>query len=737
MARFSAHRQLDAFDCGPTCLLMVAESYGKKFSRDYLRKLCSITNKGVSLLGIANAAERIGLRPTAVKIDYDVLRKEATLPTIIHWGGNHFVVANKIKKNRIWIADPGRGLVSYTKSQFLKHWAGPVNSPDEEPAGIVLLLEATPEFYDTPLDETQTKQEHDSNLKFFLRYLSPHKALIVQVALGMMFGLVLEMMIPFITQSVVDFGIGNMDIGIVYLLLIAQLVISFSQIGGEMLRSWIWLHVGSRISISLIANFLHKLLKLPMSFFETRTVGDIMQRVSDHDRIQEFLTSGPLNTFFSILKVIVFGGVLAFYSIAILVVFLGFTVLSIVWIFLFLKKRRQYDGERFELESKQNDHFIQLVSGIQDIKIQGIAREKRWGWEKLAAKLLKLDVKTLSLSQFQSTGTFLFSKLREVGISFLAAKAVIDGDMTLGMMLSTTYIVGQLNQPISSMVATIQSAQDAKVSLERIKQIYTEEDEEDQSVIKIQELPSSRSIDFVDASFSYPGPIPVPVIQKMNLSIPQGKTTAIVGSSGSGKTTLLKMLLALYKLQEGAIQIGPHNLEDIDKTIWRSSFGVVLQDGFIFSDTIAGNIASGPTPIDYERLSYAIFVASLGDFIESLPAGLDTAIGLNGRELSGGQKQRVLIARAVYQDPAYLVFDEATSALDAQNEAKIMGNLEKFIKGRTVVVVAHRLSTVLNADQIVVLDQGQIVELGSHSELLAKKGRYFNLVKNQLQLESL
>jgi ATP-binding cassette subfamily B protein len=738
--KFPVHRQLDGHDCGPTCLLMVAEYYGRRFSRDYLRGLCSIGKGGVSLLGISNAAERIGLRSMAVRISYDRLHREAALPCIVHWRGDHFVVVHRITPKKVWVADPERGLLVYSKEQFIAGWTGiePVRGKEtEEIKGIVLLLEVTPEFHESPLEAGAAPEKPQRSLWFFARYLSPHRKLVAQLFLGMFVGLLLELMFPFITQAVVDHGIGNLDMSLIYLFLAAQVMLSVSQTATGMIRSWIFLHVGSRIGISLVANFLQKLMRLPLSFFETRTAGDIMQRINDHDRVRRFLTSNSLNALFSIFSFIAFAAILALYQWTILAVFLGVTVLSVIWMAVFLKRRRAYDQFQFELDAKEQDRLVQLVHGAQEIKVHGLEKQKRWEWEELAARLFKLEVKWLTLKQLEGTGSFFLRKMRDVFISFLAAKAVIDGEMTLGMMLSTQYMVGQLSGPISDLMAFIHQAQDAGISLERMQQIYHEKDEESSSQLKLQHFPPNRSLTLNQVSFQYPGPKPVKVLDDLSLVIPEGKVTAIVGASGSGKTTLLKLLLGLHQPQQGGIYVANMPIDAFDNHAWRTRFGVVMQDGFIFSDTLARNIACGMGLIDQQRLRTAIEIANLQEFVRSLPEGLDTRIGADGRSLSGGQTQRVLIARAIYKDPEYVLFDEATSALDANNEHTILWNLSRFIEGRTVVVIAHRLSTVRNADQIVVMDGGRVVECGSHQQLIANRSRYYELVKNQLQLENL
>jgi len=595
--KFPIHRQLDGHDCGPTCLLMITDFYGRKFSKEYLRGLCSIGREGVSLLGISNAAERIGMRTMSVRVSFQRLRDEVLLPCIVHWRSDHFVVVYKISKRKVWVGDPERGLMVYSRSQFLEGWLGDSHRK-EGSKGIVLMLEAMPEFYEAPLEAGAVAAKQERGLWFFARYLNPHKKLLLQLVLGMLVGLALELMFPFITQAVVDYGIGNMDMGLIYVFLGAQLMLSLSQTAASMIRSWIFLHVGSRIGISLIANFLQKMLRLPLSFFETRTAGDVMQRIEDHDRVRKFLTSSSLSVLFSVLSFFAFAAILAMYQWTILVVFLGFTAVAVAWMVVFLKKRRAFDQQQFELDSKEQDRLVQLVDGSQEIKVQGLEKQKRWEWEELAARLFKLEVKRLTMRQFQGTGSFFLSKLRNILISFLAARAVIHGDMSLGMMLSTQYMVGQLSGPISDLMGFIHKAQDARISLERMQQIYYEKDEESPSDLKLQHFPPNRTLTLNHVGFHYPGPKPIRVLNDLSLIIPEGKVTAIVGSSGSGKTTLLKLLLGLYRPQEGGIYVSSIPKESFENHGWRSRFGVVMQDGFIFSDTLARNIACSMGAID-------------------------------------------------------------------------------------------------------------------------------------------
>ena len=727
---FPLYQQLDAMDCGPSCLRMIAAHHGRQYTLEYLRDLCAIGKGGVSLRGISEGGETIGMRTLAASLPFKTLRDEVPLPCIVHWDQNHFVVVYKITRNKVYVADPENGLLTYDHKEFLNGWIPHEQNPTDETPGILLLLEPTPTFMEHEgRDETEKR-----GLSFFFNYLIPHKKLLIQLAIGFFFFSVLELVFPFLTQAVVDYGIGNQDMQFIYVLLGAQLMLTLSQGVGDMIRSWLMLHVGSRISISLISDFLNKLLKLPISFFDTRTVGDIMQRIEDHERVNSLLTSGSLDVVSSIFRFFIFGTVLAFYNLTILGVYLGFTLISAAYLLLFLKRRRLLDTKRFALDAKEQDKLVELVNASQEIKIQGIEKEKRWEWEGINARMFKLAIQRLILRQTQSGGTLILSQIRNVLVVFLAARAVISGDMTLGMMLSTQYMLGQLSSPIRRLTSLIHSGQDAKLSLERMQEVYHQKEDEDYTQKKLHHFPESRSLTLRDVTFRYPGAGNKDVLKTINLEVPDGKVTAIVGASGGGKTTLLKLLLNLYQPSSGDIRLEQTPLSAFDSRAWRDRCGVVMQDGFIFSDTIGRNITCHAENPDRLALHNATTLANLEEWLDSLPNGLATKIGNDGQDISGGQKQRLLIARAIYRNPEFVLLDEATSSLDAKTEYAIMHNLASFVRGRTVVVIAHRLSTVKNADQIVVLHEGEVAETGTHDQLVANCGPYWELVKNQLEL---
>jgi ATP-binding cassette subfamily B protein len=706
---------------------MVAKYYGKSYTLEKLREKSSITRKGVSMLGISDAAESIGFRTLGVKLTYAQLMKEAILPCIAHWQQRHFIVVYKVEKNRVWVADPGHGLVKYTRREFMQGWVQ--DEVDGEEQGLCLLLETTPAFY-SKNDEKRDR----SKFSFLFRYLRPYRKFIVQLFAGLLLGSILQLIFPFLTQAIVDKGIGNHDLGFIYLVLIAQLTLFLSQTAVEFIRGWISLHISTRVNLSLISDFLIKLLKLSIGFFDTKMIGDIMQRIRDHSRVESFLTGSIINIIFSCISLVVFSIVLAMYHIPILIVFLIGSTAYAGWVILFWKRRRDIDFKRFSLLSENQSNLYQLITGIQEIKLNNCEKQKRWEWERIQARLFKTSVKGLSLNQMQTAGSSFINQLKNILISFISAKAVIDGDMTLGMMMAVQYIIGQLNAPIQQLINLSHSAQDAKISLERLSEIHDQPDEEPAEKQGTYHLPADRSISAVNLSFQYEGPHSEFVLKNLNITIPARKVTAIVGVSGSGKTTLVKLMLGFYPPTEGKIRIGNLNLSDMSPSRWREACGVVMQEGFIFSDSIARNIALSDEIVDQERLLHAAGMANIDAFVEKLPLGFNTEIGMEGHGLSQGQKQRILIARSIYKNPDYIFFDEATNSLDANNERIIVRNLGEFFKGRTVVIVAHRLSTVKNADQIVVLDKGMIVESGTHAELVSSKGAYYRLVKDQLEL---
>lgn len=723
-------------DCGPACLRMVAKHFGRSVSLQLLREKSKYGRAGVSLLGINEAAGAIGLRTLVVKLDFKKFVEDVPLPCIVYWRQKHFMIVYKVshssrffkRKLTVHIADPSKGLTNYSQEEFLDGW---INAKtDNHGEGIALILEPTPRFYEMDYEDN-AKQIKFSSL---FSYLLPYKQLITQLFLGLFVGSILQLIFPFLTQAIVDVGINTKNLSFIYVILAAQLTLFAGRTSIDFIRSWILLHISARINVSILSDFLIKLMKLPLSFFDVKQFGDIMQRLNDHHRIEAFLTNTSLTTLFSLFNLCVFGVVLALYNLPIFFIFIISSGLYVGWVMLFLNRRRSIDFKRFEAESKNQSETVQLIQGMQEIKLANAEAQKRWEWEGIQARLFKLNVRGLALNQYQQAGAFFLNEGKNIFITFFAAKAVIEGQLTLGAMLAVQYIIGQMNSPVEQLTILLQTTQDAKISLERLNDIHALDDEEPAHEQKVNYLIPEKSFSLSRVTFYYPGSDEDPVLKGINMHIPFGKTTAIVGTSGSGKTTLLKLLLKFYAPSEGEIALGETKLHHINHKLWRSQCGVVMQDGFLFSDTITRNIAIGDEEPDIHRIMYAARIANIQDFVESLPLGYNTKIGAEGKGISQGQKQRILIARAVYKDPAFIFLDEATNALDANNERLIMQNLEEFFIGRTVIVVAHRLSTVSNAAQIIVLEKGEIVETGTHEQLTSRRGNYYHLVKNQLEL---
>ncbi len=725
--------QYDAMDCGPACLAIIVSFYGRKVSIDRLRKLCYATREGTSLLGIGDAAEKLGLRTVGVKLFWEQLRDQAPLPCIVHWNQNHFIVVYKITKKKdkwyVYVSDPAAGLLKYTREQFLRSWLEIRGKNGKSDLGVALLVEPTPTFY----GQGDAVEMQLFSMKSVVKYLAPHKQSIIQIIFALLVASLLSLLLPFITQTIVDRGVVLGNIGLVKTMLAAQLFIVIGQLANDLIRGWLMLHMTARVSISLISDFLAKLMRLPIAFFDTKMTGDIMQRIQDHSRIQEFLTNSFLSIAIALVLFVIYGAVLGGYNLMILGIFLLGSSLYVVWILLFMRWRRKLDYMRFQEAANSQGNIVQLISGMQDIKLYNCEKQKRWEWERIQAKLFRISLKGLTLSQVQQVGGVFIDQTKNIIISFIAAKSVIDGDMTLGMMTALTYIIGQLNTPISQFISFVRECQDATISMERLGEINNRTDEEPVEEQKIYDIPENVDIEFKNVAFQYGGPHSHKVLDEISFKIPHGKVTAIVGTSGSGKTTILKLMLGFYAPTEGVVTLGGCEMRAYSESSWRKKCGCVMQEGFVFSNTIAENIGLCDELPDMKRVQQAADVANIKEWIERLPLGYNTKIGADGHGLSTGQKQRILIARAAYKNSPYLFFDEATNSLDANNEKIIMENMNRLFEGKTVVVVAHRLSTVKNADNIIVVDNGHIVEEGTHFELTARKGYYYELVRNQLE----
>ena len=719
--------------CGVACLEMVCRNYGRQFPISMLSQICHVTSEGVSMLGISEAANEIGFHSVCVRTTVDNLSL-APLPCILHWNQNHFVVLYKVRKGkRFYIADPGKGLIKYSLDDFKNHWVSTRSGGEDK--GIAMLLEPTPLFYTLKADEIEEgENDNPRSFRFLFGYVRKYKRYFGQVVLGLTVGSLLQLVLPFLTQSIVDVGIRNQDIGFIWLILLGQLMLTFSSTAIDFIRRWLLLHISMRINISLVSDFFIKLLKLPMSFFDTKLLGDLMQRMGDHSRVNGFLTGQTLTIAFSLFSFAVFSVVLFLYNWQIFAIFLLGSILYAAWMMLFLRRRKVLDYELFEQQAINNNKTYEFLTSMQEIKLQDCEQRRRWEWEDTQADLFGVQMKSLKLQQTQEAGSILINEMKNIVITVVAAAAVIHGQMTLGMMLAVQYIIGQLNSPVEQLMGFFYSLQDVRISLERINEIHRAEDENGKRGLHTALDDSSKGIDIDGIMFKYDPHALTKTLDDVTIHIPKGKVTAIVGASGSGKTTLVKLMLGYYPVLEGQISIGGTDISTLNKKWWRRQCGVVMQDGVIFSESIARNIAVDDGEIDEQRLLKALQIACIHEYVMSLPLKYNTKIGRDGVGLSQGQKQRILIARAVYKNPDYIFLDEATNSLDANNERAIVENLDRFYKGKTVVVVAHRLSTVKNADQIVVIDHGRVVEIGDHEELIERRGAYYNLVRNQLEL---
>ena len=729
--QFPFYPQFDKMDCGPACLQMVAKFYGREYPLAFLREQSYLTKNGVSLSGISQAAQQIGIDTLPVKLTTEALVSQPMLPCILHWNQNHFVVLHDIKKTwtgkyKFKIADPRHSLITLSQELFEENWLGSDNNK-----GIAMLLEPNDNFHKLP----QQQKNKTNGLKNLYRYFKPYRVDITQLFIGLLGGSLITLIFPFLTQLLIDKGVAFKSLNIIFLILLGQLFLFIGAAFIEIIRNWILLHIGTRTNITILSDFLSKLTRLPLRFFDSKRVGDFMQRIDDHDRIEQFLTSQSLFTIFSLINFCVFFLVLAYYNLQIVLVYGILTSLAIGWVFLFFKQRKLLDFANFAHRSENQDSILELLHGMQEIKLNNFETYKQNQWEEIQIKLFHNNIAALSLSQYQLVGYNILNQLKNIIVTFIAAQQVILGNISLGAMLSIMYIIGQMNSPIEQLITFFRSLQDTQLCMERLDEIHTQEDEEKEGQLPCPtSLNVNPGIRIENLSFRYEGPTSPAVLNNINLFIPEGKITAIVGASGSGKTTLMKLLLKFYDVEEGRIEINNTDINQLSPNLWRENCGTVLQDGFIFSDTIARNIATSDIHYDADRLHKAIEVANLTPYIDNKALGVNTKIGRSGLGLSGGEKQRLLIARAVYRNPQYLFFDEATSALDADNEKVIMNNLNQFFENKTVFVIAHRLSTVKNADQIIVLNKGEIVEQGNHYDLVEQQGHYFHLVKNQLEL---
>lgn len=719
-------QQFDQMDCGPACIRMIANAYGREYPLSYLRTLAHLTREGVSVAGIRNALDCIGMKSATFEMTLKELRSECPLPAILHWEQNHFVILHKVKWNywkKEWyysIANPAYGKYSFSENELKRYWLN-------NDKGVIIAIEPTEEFHKKPV----VKEKH-SFIAFAQKYVWPFKREMWQLAFGLLSGILLSLIAPFLTQAMVDNGIGMRDMGIIGTLLVAQIILFLGSFSMGLISNWVTLYMGTRININILQDYLSKLLKLPMTFFETKSVGDYQQRIGDHGRLQGFTTQATIQTAFSILSCSVLLVIIGYYDMTILIAYLVLTGISTLWMSYFWKKRKSLDYENFRISSKNQNKLYEIMTGITDIKLNAYSDYKIKEWHNMQEELYKMSCKSLRLGQIQNTGYTMIGQIRNILITFWIAAEVVKGNLTLGMMMSISNIIGQVNGPLSQLIGFLQQFQDAKISLERSEEVYLCKNEDDDS---LKALPSKMPLDIeIDhLSFSYTGNIGKPALDDISFNIPAGKMTAIVGESGSGKTTLMKLLLKFYAPTKGKIKFGNKDLNEYKAQSVRQNTGIVMQDNFVFSDSIKQNIILGEE-IDINRLNNAIEMACLKEYIDGLPLGINTRIGTEGNGVSGGERQRIMIARAIYKNPLYIMLDEATSSLDAENESKITENISKEFKDKTLLVIAHRLSTVKNADNIIVLKHGKVVECGQHKKLVEQKGYYYELVKNQLEL---
>jgi len=726
--KFPFYEQLDSKDCGIACLRMIAKFYGVHLTSAQIAEKSELSRDGMSLLQLEEIAKIVGFDTLSVHADFEKIKREAHLPCLALWRENHYVIIYRISKGKVHVADPAHGLIKYNDAEFLEAWQGTNNSKAK---GFIILLSLS-EHFDA---STSAKTGNGHTYRLIVKHLYEYRALLSKLLFGLILGSLLSLIVPFLTQSLVDYGIRTKDLNFVTIILVGQLFVFAGRLSIEIIRSWIILQLSTRLNLTLISDFFAKLMSLPISYFDTKRTGDFIQRMNDHKRIETLLTTQSISVLFSAFNILLFGALLAWYNLLLFLIFLGTSVIYLVWVSFFLKRRKELDYKNFSRQSEEQSKVIELLQGMQEIKLHNAENQKRWGWERIQAKLFEISKSSLILEQFQSIGANFLNEIKNILITVLAASLVIKGEITLGMMMSVLYINGQLNSPLQQIAGFVFSVQDVKIAFERLSDIQSI-DSEDYGQTRLEKLAVHDPLVLNDVSFKYKGSSK-PVLNNISMIIPDQKITAIVGASGSGKTTLMKMLLKFYEPDLGSINFGRIDLKTIPSSEWREKCGVVMQEGYIFNDTIANNIALGKDTIDEERMRNAAKIANIEEFVASLPQGYNSTIGIEGTGLSTGQKQRILIARAVYKNPDILFFDEATSALDAINEKEIMQNLNTFFKGRTVVIIAHRLSTVMNADQIVLLENGAILESGNHTDLISAKGAYYKLVRNQLDVNRL
>ncbi|MBB4807116.1 ATP-binding cassette subfamily B protein [Chryseobacterium defluvii] len=716
---FPFFKQLDSQDCGFACLKMISKHYGIDISNsNSALSESNLLKQGITISDLNYTSEKLGYKPLVIKLNFEDVLENAPLPAIFFWNQNHFVVVYKITQEKVYVADPAFGKTVYSKNEFLKGWT------QEKTEGIILLLEPTEMLF----ENSSTEKSNKGSLEYVTQYLKKHKTQLFLIALTLLISSSIELIFPFFTQKILDKGVALKNVSFIYLILIAQVVVFISRVGLEFYRSWLFIHISSRISLSIISDFLIKLMKLPLKFFNSKNIGDLTQRIQDHKRIEEFLSKDLIQTVFSIFSIVIYSFILLYFNVSIFLIVFISTIIELLWIFRFLKKIKILDQKTFSLQAKDQNKIYELINSMQEIKLNNLEENKRNEWQKIQTTIYLNNIDKLKINQQYESYRFI-SFFQTILVVFVSSMAVMNGTLTIGSMLAVMFILGGINAPISQLINFVLQYQLVKVSFERLNEIHNRPDEENPS--KVSSLSEIQDIEIQNINFSYDNTNYI--LKDISLKIPKGKTTAIVGVSGSGKTTLLKLLLKFYKPQKGNLYLHETPLEELENTLWRNKCGVILQDSFIFSDTISYNIALEEN-VNQEKLLNAVKLANVDDFIDKLPLKLNTIIGSEGVGISHGQRQRILIARAIYKDPDYLFFDEATNSLDAKNERIIVENIDQYFKNKTMIVVAHRLSTVKNADQIIVLDNGEIIERGNHDELIRSKGKYFELIQNQLEL---
>ena len=724
---FTFYPQSEAMNCGPACLRMIARHHGKFYTENYLREITNTGIIGSTLYDLSQASEQIGLKTLALEVGLKDLEELVPLPCIVPYGFQHFAVLYRIHKGRFWLADPARGKFSQDLSGFVSKWTAIVG--EKEVKGVVLAYQTTPEFYHkNTLPEAKP-------WSFLWAYFKPYQSVFYQVIVGLLLGSMLQLLFPFFLKSVVDTGIGNQDLSFIVLVLIAQLVLFLTRIAVEYLRNWNVLHLESRVYVTLLFDFINKLTRLPYRYFDTRHTADHIQRIQEHERIQSFIGSAGLISLFALLNAIGSAVILSFWDINLFLLFATGTLFSFAWAYGFLRWRNNLEVRRSESTRDNQVILTELAGGMQDMKLYQAGNFQRRVWEDLQIRQFGMASENLKREQIQKAGALFFTEIRNLLVLLYVSNGVLASTLTVGMLVGVQYIIGQLNSQVNDVLEFLKSAQNAHLSLLRISSIHEQETEDSKKNL-IQEIPIAGSLALEEVSFSYFGVSTKPVLRNLNLLIPRGNITCILGPSGSGKSTLLKLLLNLYEPSQGKLTLDSVALHQFHPDAWRKQAGAVMQDSQLFSASIASNVALGDIIPDPDRLNEAARLVNLSPFLESLPQGWQTKVGPQGQGISQGQRQRILLARAIYRQPEFLFLDEATSSLDSFSEMLILENLKEAFSKKTIIVVSHRLYSILDPALVVLMDEGEIIEMGKPEELLLMQGAYYQLVRNAIELGS-